>query len=256
MLAMSAPEVLVMACSCMLAAIVQCVSGFGFAVIMVALLPLLGATIQDAAVGITVLVVPNVAIALWRVRREVRPGRVAWLLAGVPAGTPVGLYLLAFGPEWLLRSILGLVLILAAGEPFLRGDGGPSRESRAWAFVAGVASGALGAALSTGGPPVVLYFYRCRLGKEATKAALMLVFAATVSWRLVVYVAQAPITGKALLTPQLGLMAMAYWPAVVAGTLLGEQAFASLSPAGFRRAVAAMLAGCGVYQLGRAAGAW
>lgn len=241
---------------CVAAAVVQSVSGFGFAVVLVGLLPLSGVAIQEAVVLITVLVVPNIAIALWRLRGELRLRRVAWLLAGVPLGIPFGLYLLAFGREWLLRGALGLVLVAAAAEPFLRLRAGPRPESRLWAVVAGAASGALGAALSTGGPPVVLYFYGRQWSKEATKACIMLTFAGTVSWRLIAYVAQAPITGKELLTASLALRGLALWPAVAAGTVLGEWLFGTLTQSGFRRAVAVMLVVCGVYQLGRAAGAW
>ncbi|HUT33983.1 MAG TPA: TSUP family transporter [Planctomycetota bacterium] len=246
----------IFAACCIAGATVQSLSGFGFGVVLVGLLPILGVAIRDAVVLVTLLVVPNIAIALWRVRREARLARVAWLLLGVPLGLPVGVYLLAFGREWVLRGILGLVLIGVAAEPFVRRRAAPGGESRLWAFVAGAASGALGAALSTGGPPVVLYFYRCQLGKEATKAAIMLSFVGTVLWRLLAYVAQAPITGRELLTMPLVWKGVAFWPAVVAGTLLGERLFRALSQGGFRRAIAAVLVVCGVYQLGRAAGAW
>ncbi len=241
---------------CLVAAAVQSVSGFGFAVVLVGLLPVFGVDIRVAVVLVTLLVVPNIAIALWRVRREARVRRVAWVLLGVPVGTPLGLYLLAFGPEWVLRGLLGVVLVLAAFEPFARGGRGPMPERRLWAFVAGAASGALGMALSTGGPPIVIYFQRCQWGKEATKAAIMLSFVGTVLWRLLVYAVQAPVTGKDLVTLPLVWQGVAFWPAVVAGTLLGEWLFARLSPEGFRRAVGAMLAVCGAYQIGKAAGAW
>ncbi len=254
---MGTSAILAFAACCIAGSVVQSVSSFGFAVVVVGLLPFFGVAIRDAVVLVTVLVVPNIAIALWRVRREVRWRRVAWLLAGLPLGTPLGILLLAFGPEWLLRGLLGVVLIGASLEPFLRGGNGePRPESRRSAFGAGVASGALGAALSTGGPPIVLYFHRQGLGKEAMKAAVMLAFVGTVLWRLVAYVAQAPVTGQPLLTLGLATKGVAFWPAVVAGTLLGEWVFGRLGHAGFRRTVAAMLVVCGVYQIGKAAGAW
>lgn len=250
-------DIAAFAFACIAGAVVQSTSSFGFAPVAIGLLGVFGVAIRDAVVLVTVLVVPNIAVALWRVRHEVRLGRVVWLLAGVPLGTPLGIYLLAFGPEWLLRALLGAVLIGAALEPFLRGgDGSPRPEHRLAAFVAGVASGALGAALSTGGPPIVLYFHRQHLGKEAMKAAVTLAFVGTVLWRLGVYVAQAPVTGQPLLTAELALRGLAFWPAVAAGSLAGERLFARLSPAAFRRVVAAMLVLCGAYQVGKAAGAW
>jgi len=253
---MDSASLVALAGCCVAASVVQSVSSFGFAVVLVALMPLFGVAIQQVVVLVTLVVAPNIAIALWRLRRELRPRRVLWLLAGVPLGLPFGLYLLAFGPEWLLRGALGVVLVAVAAEPFVRLGAKPRPESRLWAVVAGAASGALGAALSTGGPPVVLYFYGRRWSKEATKASIMLTFAGTVSWRLLAYVAQAPITGKKLVTASLALRGIALWPAVVAGALVGEWLFGTLSQQAFRRVVAAMLLVCGVYQLGRAAGAW
>jgi len=240
--------------SALAAAVVQSVSSFGFGVVLLALLPPLGTTVREAVVLVTLLVVPNLAIAVWRLRKRVDLRQVGWLLLGVPVGIPPGLYLLAEGPEWALRGALGIVLIVAALEPFFRERVPRGRGSRrGWAFVAGVCSGALGAALSTGGPPVVLYFYRLGLEKEETKACVMATFVGTVAMRLVAYVAQAPLTGKALLTSGLLLQAVAYCPAVVAGTAMGEWLFRSVSQRGFRVAVAAMLAICGIYQLGKAA---
>jgi len=248
-------DILVFGACCLAGAAVQSVSGFGFAVVLVGLLPVFGVDIRVAVVLVTLLVVPNIAIALWQVRREARFGRVAWVLLGVPLGTPLGLYLPVFAQEWVLRGLLGVVLIFASVEPFVRRGRGAAPAGRLWAVVAGAASGALGTALSTGGPPIVIYFQRCQWGKEATKAAIMLSFVGTVLWRLLVYAAQAPATGRDLLTLPLVWQGIAFWPAVVAGTLLGEWLFARLSHEGFRRAVAAMLLVCGVYQLGKVAGA-
>ena len=240
--------------SAVAAALVQSASSFGFGLVLLALLPMVGMAVREAVVLVTLLVVPNLAIAVWRLRRRVDLRQVGWLLAGVPLGIPPGLYLLAKGPDWALRGALGVVLVVAALEPFFRERMAARRGSRRWAFVAGVCSGALGAALSTGGPPVVLYFYRLGRDKEETKACVMATFVGTVSMRLVAYVVQAPLTGEALLTSGLIWQAVVYSPAVVVGTAMGEWVFGSVSQRGFRLAVAAMLVVCGLYQLGKAAG--
>ena len=256
-LGMTVGEMAVFGGACLAAAATQSLSSFGFGVVLVGLLPIFGVPIPETVVLVTLLVVPNLAIAVWRLRREASVRRVAWLLAGVPLGIPFGIYLLtAEGLGRLLRGLLGLVLIFAAVAPFLLRRLAPRPERRRWAFTAGVASGALGAALSTGGPPVVIYFYRRQWPKELTKACVMLTFVGTVSLRLIAYVIQTPITGKALLTGELLLKAAVFSPAVVAGTILGEGLFGKVSQRGFRWAVAAMLIVCGAYQLGKAMGAW
>jgi uncharacterized membrane protein YfcA len=197
---------------------------------------------------IGLLVIPNLAIGLWRLRRDVSLRRVGWLMAGTPLGIPAGIYLLTRGPAWLVHGLLGVVLVWAAVEPFLLPRLEPRPEKPGWAVLAGALSGALGAAFGTGGPPLVIYFYRRQWPKELTKACLMLMFSWNVATRTVGYVAYG------LITAELLLRAAAICPAVILGTLLGERLFHSISQEAFRRIVAAMLILCGSYQLARAAG--
>lgn len=239
-------DMVILGVCCAAASVTQSVSGFGFGVVLVAVLPIFGIPIPRVVMLVTLLVGLNIAIALWRVRRHLSLRRVVWLVAGVPFGIPVGTYLLMHGPESVLRGMLGAVLVFAAAEPFVRGGGAPAPEKRRWGFLAGVCSGALGGALSTGGPPVVIYFYRRQWSKELTKASVMLTFVATVSLRLCYYTWQGLI-GRANLVDAAVLA-----PVVVAGSLVGERLFHSISQGGFRRALATMIVVCGAYQLYRA----
>jgi uncharacterized membrane protein YfcA len=243
-------DVLIFGGSAFMASVTQSLSSFGFGVVCVALMPLFGVPLADAVVLVTMLVTVNLAIALWRLRAHVRWRPVLWVLAGVPLGLPAGLYLLGSGPEWVLRAMLGSVLVFMALEPRFRPRRPPAPEHRGWAVVTGVISGLLGGALSTGGPPIVIYFYRRQWSKELTKAAILLSFVGTVSLRLVAYVPAGMYNARRLVAAAVAV------PAVVAGTLVGERLFHAVSQEGFRRAVAAMLVFCGVYQIGRAAGAW
>ncbi|NQT85135.1 sulfite exporter TauE/SafE family protein [bacterium] len=247
---MTCGEVWVFGGSAFAAAVVQSTSSFGFGVVCVALMPIFGAPLADVVVLVTLLVTVNLAIALWRLRAHVRWRPVAWVLVGVPFGLPVGLYLLGHGPEWALRALLGGVLVFMAVEPFFRRNRPPAAGHRGWAVATGVISGVLGGALSTGGPPIVIYFYRMRWSKELTKAAVLLAFVGTVTFRLVAYVPAGMYNAYRLEAAAFAL------PAVVAGTLVGEWLFGAVSQEGFRRAVAAMLVVCGLYQIGRGAGLW
>jgi uncharacterized membrane protein YfcA len=247
---MSLADILILGGCCVAAAATQSVSGFGFGLVLVALLPVFGFPIEETVVLVTLLVMPNLGIGAWRLRRHLRWRPVAWVLVGVPLGLPAGLYLLQQGPAWLLRALLGAVLIFTALVPQWRRGREPGPERRRWAVLAGACSGALGGALSTGGPPVVIYFYQRQWGKELTRAATVLTFVGTVSMRLVAYVPAGLLTADRL------VRAAALIPAVVVGSMVGERVFRSMSQAAFRRAVAAMLAVCGLYQLARAAGLW
>ncbi|MFC1806731.1 sulfite exporter TauE/SafE family protein [Planctomycetota bacterium] len=247
---MPVPEWVILVVFCAAASVTQSVSGFGFGVVLVAVLPLFGLEIQRVVVLITLLVGINIGIALWRVRQHVSIRRVIWLSLGVPFGIPLGLMLLTAGREWewVLRGLLGAVLVLAAVEPYFRapaGEGPPER--RPWALFAGFSSGVLGGALSSGGPPVVIYFLRRHWAKEVTKAAIMLVFAGNVLMRLVAYT----IKGGLFTGPRL-LEAALLVPVVVVASLVGERLFHAMSQGAFRRAVAAVIIVCGAYQIYRA----
>jgi len=245
---MALREILLVAGFCVVGSATQGLSGFGFGIILVAALPPLGLPLREVVVLITLLVVPNLAIGLWRLRRDVSLRRVGWLMAGTPLGIPVGIYLLTRGAPWLVHGLLGVVLVFAAVEPYLLRRLEAPPEKPWWAVLTGVIAGALGATFGTGGPPLVIYFYRRRWPKELTKACLQLMFAWNVATRSVGYVAEG------LITAELLLKAAVICPAVIVGTLLGERLFHSISQEAFRRVIAVLLFGCGVYQIGRAAG--
>jgi len=250
---MTVPEIAVLIVFCSLASVTQSVSGFGFGVVLVAVLPLFNDggsfsfDIERVVVLVTLVVGINILIGLWRVRRHVSLRRVMWLVIGVPFGIPVGMYLLTEGPEWALRGLLGAVLVFAAIEPVFLRRAEPSPEKRGWALFAGVCSGALGGALSTGGPPVVIYYFRRQWSKEVTKAAVMLVFTGTVAMRLVAYGLKGGLITQARL-----LDAAVAAPVVVAASLVGERLFRAISQGGFRRVVAAMIVLSGAYQVYKA----
>ena len=244
-------ELVILGIFCTAAATTQSISGFGFGVVLVGVLPIFGIDIKRVVVLVTVLVTVNVGIALWRLRRHASWRRVLWVWVGVPLGFPAGLYLLTSAPLWMLRGLLGGVLVFAAIEPVFMRRRKPAPEKRRWALLTGVASGLLGGALSTGGPPVVIYFYRRQWSKELTKASVVLTFVGTLTVRLVGYTLKG-----GLITQQRLLESAILLPMVILGSLIGERLFHSISQRGFRRVVAAMLVVCGVYQLGKAAGAW
>jgi hypothetical protein len=247
---LSAAELAVLAAGAVLASITQSVSGFGFGVVLVGLMPVFGVKILDIVVLVGILVIPNLAIGLWRLRRHASLRRIAWLLVGVPLGIPLGMMLQASGSEAVVRGLLGGVLLFAAIEPFFRGELGPRPTRPVWAILTGTLSGTLGAAFGTGGPPVVIYYYRRHWSKEVTKASLLLTYSFTVALRTVPYVA------VGWLTLRLLLIGLALCPVVAVASTLGERIFHRCSQSAFRKVVAAMLILLGLYQIGKAVGAW
>ncbi|PUB30121.1 hypothetical protein C8K30_102503 [Promicromonospora sp. AC04] len=156
-------------------AVLQSLSGFGFALLSA---PLLAATIGGAEAVSTIIITGTVCdVAILAMRRSVpRPvGREVWALAGwsVP-GMLVG--------AWLLASLSGaglqiFVACVVIGAVVLRMR---SRERGvvvrpAWAVPAGFLSGALSTSTSLGGPPSVYYLVHRGLTPHAMRDTLVTV---------------------------------------------------------------------------------
>lgn len=129
--------------------------GFGDALIAMPLLTL--------AIGVKVAT-PLVAfaastIALIILSRNWRKVRLqdAWrLIVSSFLGIPIGLVLLKFAPEAVVKALLG-VLIIAFGYYNLMNPHLPGIKDDRWAYVFGFIAGILGGAYNTNGPPAVVY---------------------------------------------------------------------------------------------------
>lgn len=156
-------------------AILQSLSGFGFALLSA---PLLAATIGGAEAVSTIIITGTVCdVAILAMRRSVpRPvAREVWALAGwsVP-GMLAGAWLLASLPASGLQVFVACVVI---GAVVLRLR---SRERGvvvrpAWAVPAGLLSGALSTSTSLGGPPSVYYLVHRDLSPHAMRDTLVTV---------------------------------------------------------------------------------
>jgi uncharacterized membrane protein YfcA len=138
-----------------LAGLVQGLSGFGSGLVAAPLLALL--LPLETAVPLMTLLSPLISLQnLLHLRQAIRFDRVRVLLAGYVVGTPLGLYLLTRAPATLMLGVLG-VFLTGYALVSLTGRQPRARWLREWRFSLGVASGALGSAYSTSGPPVILH---------------------------------------------------------------------------------------------------
>ncbi len=138
-----------------LAVFTQSLTGFGSALVAMALLPaLIGirtATPLVALVGLTI----EIALLL-RYHAAFRLQSVWRLIVASLLGVPLGLLLLRRVDERLALVILGCVLVGYAVYALL-GRPLPSLKSNGWAYGTGFVAGMLGGAYNTSGPPVVIY---------------------------------------------------------------------------------------------------
>jgi uncharacterized protein len=138
-----------------LAAFTQSLSGFGLALVSMALLPsLIGLRLATPLVALVAIVIESVLLIRYREALDVS---AIWrvVLASL-IGTPLGVIFLSRVNESLALGILGIVIAGYATYALL-GLNLPRLEGSLWAYSAGLVGGLLGGAYNTSGPPVIVY---------------------------------------------------------------------------------------------------
>jgi hypothetical protein len=215
------------------AGLTQALTGFGSALVSMAVLPpLLGLT---ASAPLVALMAGTLEVGLLlRYRSAVRFASVKWLAAAMLVGIPLGLLGLQAVPERLALAFLGAVLcsysLYAFFSPRL-----PELRPRIWAPLLGLLAGALGGAYNTSGPPLVIYGHSQRWPPSEFKGNLQGLFLIID----VVVVISHLAAGN--LTP--GVLTGFAWafPGLLFGALLGLILEPRLDPARFRRLVLIVL---------------
>lgn len=139
----------------LLAVFTQSVTGFGVALVAMALLPpLIGLRIATPLVALVSLVLEG--LLLYRYRKQIQIHAIWQVTAAALVGIPLGLAGLELLNERLVLGVLGVV-ISAYALYSLSGLHMPELKHPVWAYAAGLLAGILGGAYNTSGPPVIVY---------------------------------------------------------------------------------------------------
>jgi uncharacterized membrane protein YfcA len=221
-----------------LAVFTQSLSGFGVALVAMALLPaLMGIKVATPLVALIGLALEVVLVVYYRQSMDIRS---VWKIAlAAVIGTPLGVYFLARVDEKLALAILGAVIAGYALYALL-GLKMPRIENPGWACLAGLIGGMLGGAYNTSGPPVIVYADCRRWPPDVFKGNLQGYF---------IVVSSAIVMSHAVngnFTPQIWSLFWQSLPilgiAIVAGLTLDRW----LNPAMFRRIVLILLVVMGI----------
>ena len=138
-----------------LSAFTQSLSGFGLALVSMALLPsVISLQMATPLVALVAVAIESVLLVRYREALDVR---AIWrVVIAAVIGTPLGVLFLSRVDESLALSVLGFVI---AGYALyaLFGFKLPHLEGSLWAYSAGLLGGLLGGAYNTSGPPVIVY---------------------------------------------------------------------------------------------------
>jgi uncharacterized membrane protein YfcA len=220
-----------------LAAVMQTISGFGFALVLMPLVTLM-IGFQTAAPLVAVVGLILYAVNLVRYGKALDLNEVWRLGLASAVGVPIGIWALNAINESVLKLLLGVILIAYATYALAR-PSMPRIRSRAWVYVAGFAAGCLGGAYNVPGPPAVVYGVARRLPRDRFRALLQAFFLLNAS----VVVFSHALAGH--LTMGLLAYLVPTIPALLLGVLVGSRTDKRLDPDRFHTVVTLMLFGIG-----------
>ncbi len=160
----------IVAATIAMGALVQGVTGFGSALVAMPLLLLL----MKPRVAVPLVILNGLLITGFlsmRMRHHLDWSRIGPLFLGSIPGVLAGALFLKEAPAWIIKLLLGVILVgyslycLVGRMPRMKLGSG-------WGYVAGFLTGAIGAAFSAGGPPVIVYTTLTGWSKDAIKATL------------------------------------------------------------------------------------
>ena len=221
-----------------LAVFTQCLSGFGVALVAMALLPsMIGIHVATPLVAVIALVLE--IILVYRYRQSLEVHAIWRIVLAALLGTPLGVYLLSNVNENISLTVLGIVITSYAVYALL-GLKMPRLDGSAWAYLAGWFGGLLGGAYNTSGPPVILYADGRRWPPDVFKSNLQGYFLIS----SVAVVASHILNGN--LTPQVWNIFWWTIPFILVGLVAGLGLGRWLNPVIFRRLVLVLLIVMGI----------
>jgi uncharacterized membrane protein YfcA len=176
---------------CLLAAALSCagfvqgLSGFGFGLVSMSLMPLFMGVKQAAVISTAFSFLATVTTFV-RHYREYNWRLGAGFIASVSVGVPLGVYFLERSSEGLLVKVLGcLMLAYTAREFLLRGQ--TQSFPVAWTVPLGLFSGAMSGAFNLGGVPTAAYAYAQPWSRGQIMAFLQVMITLSCLLRMIFY---------------------------------------------------------------------
>ena len=222
----------------MLAAFTESVSGFGSALIAMALLPaLIGIQNATPLVALCSMVMQIVLLLYYRADVNLR---ALWrVIVGSLLGIPLGIYFLRGVDEEIVLRLLGIVLVSYAVYSLLKLHL-PAFANPNWGWLFGFVAGILGGAYNTSGPPVVIYGQSQNWNPNEFKANLQGFFLVN----SVIVLAGHAASGN--LSTQIMNYFLITLPAMALGIFIGLKVNRFIDPARFRQIVQVLLIALGL----------
>ena len=231
-------QVLLVALSVGLAALIRAFTGFGFAMLVVPAFSLFLSP-GDAVVlsGVLALLLGLMSCRSWWGLFPVAPAK--FMLMGAVLGTAIGVWFLASLSVTEFQLWIG-VLVVIASIVLSRFTPSERPASGAASLCTGVASGLMNGAFAIPGPPVILYVIATMTEATQSRAFLMMFF-----WcSSIVSLAMFALAG--LVTPRPFQLLWVALPAMWLGNRMGDRAFTRFAGAAYRPFVVGLCVSIGL----------
>ena len=221
-----------------IAVFTQSLTGFGVALVSMALLPdLLGIQVAAPLVALVALTLEGTLLLRYRLGLNLRA--IQPLVVTALIGIPIGVWGLRGVDEKLLLAVSGMIIAGYAVYALFQFRL-PDLRYPAWAYAAGFLAGLFGGAYNTSGPPVIVYGDCRRWSPSEFKANLQGFFLLN---DLIVVLTHAL---NCNLSADVGAHFLWSLPAIGAGVIAGTRLEKRLDPAVFRKVVLVLLLGMGI----------
>lgn len=207
---------------CLLGSVIQGVIGFGFAMFVMAFLPLLmPLKLASAITSLYVLFIGS--MMSYNLRKNIDFKMVIVPIITSFIFIPAGVYLLLICRENILTKILGGLIVLLAIFLFINGrrkiNIKPSLKN---GIAVGTISGIMSGMFNVGGPPLVLYYLHAAKDNLSYKASLEFTFAVNTTFVFLSHIFYGNVSGNMLELALIGFVA------TVSGSFLGLKVFRKL----------------------------
>ncbi|MEI8238129.1 MAG: sulfite exporter TauE/SafE family protein [Actinomycetota bacterium] len=171
---MTVAQLIVVATAVFVAAFMQVLSGFGFALLSMPIMTL-AVPVEQAVVISTLLGCLSTSWQAWHLRENALRPLVKRLSLAAFLGMPLGLFILNVVSDKALKLTLGVAVLMATAllvSHINLKHAGPALD-----FGVGFVSGVLNTSLSTNGPPLVFGLQARHLQADEFRATISMVFA-------------------------------------------------------------------------------
>lgn len=204
-----------------IASLVRSTLGFGESLIAVPLFLLF----LPAEVAVPLSVMLSIVIALVIViqdHKEIHFDSAKWLVFYAILGVPLGILMLIYGSEVLIKVGLGALIILyALYSLFIEKNKIPKEDNKLWLFICGFLSGVFGGAYGLNGPPLVVYGNLKQWSAKQFRATLQAYFLPVSLVSVLGYYAKGFITTE--VSTYFAISLIATVPAIFLGRYLNRQ---------------------------------